>query len=174
MSTVVEGIFGRVIMKKKVKWLPIVVGCVILITVVMNRNVIYDNVLVLISNKLLSEMAEDVGDDIIDIDWGHSLDYRIHYKDDNIYLEHSVENDFFKLLIGVYKYKIEKDRLYILSLDGNAVIDRSGNALVFLNNNEKQIDSSRITYLNSKNDFGEMHLKIFEYIDNKIVFKNGI
>ena len=161
-------------MKNKVKWLAIIVGCVILITVVMNRNVIYDNVLVMISNQLLSEMSKDVGDDIIDIVWGDNLDYQIHYKDNSIYLEHRVGNDFFNLLTGVYKYKIEKDKFYILSLDGNAVIDRSGNALIFLNNDDKQIESSRITYLSSKNDFGEMHLKIFEYIENKIVFKNDI
>ena len=160
-------------MKNKVKWLAIVVGCVILTTVVMNRNVIYDNVLVLISNQLLSEMSEEVGDDIIDIHWGDGLDYRIHYKDNSIYLEHRVGNKFFKILTGVYKYKIEKDKFYILSVDGKAVIDRSGNALVFLNNN-KQIESSQITYLSSENDFGKMHLEIFEYIDNKIVFKNGI
>ena len=161
-------------MKSKVKWLAIVVGCVILITVVINRNVIYDNVLVLISNQLLSEMAKDVGNDIIDVNWGDNLDYRIHYKDNSIYLEHRVGNDFFNLLTGVYKYKIEKDKFYILSLDGNAVIDRSGNALIFLNNNGKQIESSQITYLSSKNDFDEMDLGILEYIDNKIVFKNGI
>ena len=82
-------------MKNKVKWLAIVVGCVILTTVVMNRNVIYDNVLVLISNQLLSEMSEEVGDDIIDIHWGDGLDYRIHYKDNSIYLEHRVGNKYF-------------------------------------------------------------------------------
>ena len=161
-------------MKNKVKWLAIVVGCVVLITDVMNTNVIYDNVFVLISNHLLSEMSEEVGDDIIDVNWGDELDYRIHYKDNRVYLEHRVGNEFLDLLAGVYKYKIEKDKFYILSLDGNAVIDRSGDALVFLNNNDRQIESSKITYLNSKDDFGEMHLKIFEYIDNKIIFKNGI
>lgn len=165
---------GSDVMKDKCKWLVLVISCVVLITVMLNRNVIYDNVLVLINNQLLSEMSEEVGGDIIDINWGDDLDYRVHYKGNNICLEHRRENEFLELLTGVYKYKIENDNFYVLSIDGNAVIDRRGNALVLLSNNEKQIEDSKITYLSSENDFGEMHRRIFEYIDDKIVFKNGI
>ena len=161
-------------MKSKRKRLVLLILVVVLMTVILNMNVIYDNVLVLISNQLLFEMSEEVGDDIIDINWGDDLYYRVHYKGNNICLEYRKESEFLELLTGVYKYKIENDNFYVLSNDGNAVIDRKGNAFVLLNNNEKRIEDSKITYLSSENDFGEIHRRILEYIDDKIVFKNGI
>jgi len=147
---------------------------IVSITILLNTNIIYDNICVLISNQLLCEMSEEVGDDIIDINWGDDLDYCIHYKGSKICLEYRIENDFLVLLTGVYKYKIEKDNLYILSGDGQAVINRTGNALIFLYDSGKQIKSKKITYLSSENEFDEIHQRMFEYINNKIVFKNGI
>ena len=74
-------------MKRGCRRLTLLVVVVILITIVLNINIIYDNILVLISNQLLFEMSEEVGDDIIDINWGDDLDYRVHYKGNGICLE---------------------------------------------------------------------------------------
>ena len=71
-------------MKNKCRLIALAIGVIAFIIVVLNVNVIYDNILVLISNQLLSEMSKEVGDDIIDTDWGDDLDYRIHYKGNNI------------------------------------------------------------------------------------------
>lgn len=160
-------------MKNKRKIIALIIGVIVLTIVILNVNVIYDNALVLISNHLLSEMSEDAGDDIIDINWGNDLDYRIHYKENNIYLEYRKDNEFLGLLAGVYKYRIENDNLYVLSHNGMAVIDRSGNACVFLNDNNR-IESEKITYITSESEFEEIHQKIFDYIDGKIIFKNKI
>ena len=40
--------------------------------------------------------------------------------------------------------------------------------------NEKKIEYSKITCLSSENDFSKTHRRILEYIEDKIVFENGI
>lgn len=65
------------------------------------------------------------------------------------------------VLQDVSLYKVHKDKFYVVSVNGYAVVDRSNLCRVFLLTDTDKVESKYIKYLNSYEDFSEEEQKYF-------------
>lgn len=148
--------------KKIITWILVLVCIGSAISILFaERHKIEKQLFKWLDNRLDYERSLDVGDEFNKVSWG-DLTFQInHYKTGNK-LEYVKDSEHITLLESVEYYKILNDKLYVMALDGYAVVDNNNVAKIYCMKERKNLNS--VNYIARFEDFEKDDQEVFEYL----------
>lgn len=154
--------------KYKILIMVILVGAISFSILLVNRDRVYSNIMIMIDKRLDYERSLEVGDEFNKLVWGDFM-FQINHYQSGVDLDY-VKNEEKATLLGAVKdYRILVGKLYVTASKGYAVIDENNICRVFITvddsefaEDDRYIEDEHIQYLTEYNEFSDEERKMLE------------